>query len=103
MIKGNIIFTGLAVFIIAIFLFWKSCSRNKLEEKGFIVSNTLSSESSEEIEGIDKDSLIFETRPSSVLLTGISNVRLTTVYKVNLNKRDESTFIGSNNFMYNYT
>ncbi len=82
-----------------------SCSNNKLEEKGFPVNNSQTTETSEEekAEGISKDSLKFETRPSNVLLTGISNVRLTTVYKVNLNKKDGTTFIGSNNNLYNDT
>ena len=36
------------------------------------------------------------------MLTGVPNVRLTTIYKVNLNKKDNSTFIGSNSFHYRY-
>lgn len=55
-----------------------------------------------EIGGIHKDSLKFDTQPSEVLLTGISTVRLTTVYKVNVNKDNGKTFIGSNNFHYRY-
>jgi hypothetical protein len=57
----------------------------------------------ENVEGISKDSIKFETRPSTVLLTGIPNIRLTTIYKVNLNKKEGTTFIGSNNYLYNET
>ncbi|MBK8848161.1 MAG: hypothetical protein IPO27_17140 [Bacteroidetes bacterium] len=80
-----------------------SCSNSNLEEKGFPVVNTTADENIDDgkAEGINKDSLIFETRPSSVLLTGVSNIRLATVYKVNLNKKHGTTFIGSNNFLYN--
>jgi len=51
---------------------------------------------------ITRDSLKINTRPSSVLLTGVKNVRLTTIYKVNINKKDNSTFTGSNDFHYRY-
>lgn len=79
-----------------------SCSNDKLEEKGFPINNAQTTERSEDpkSEGISKDSVKFETRPSNVLMTGISNVRLTTVYKVNLNKKEGTTFIGSNNYLY---
>ena len=95
----NILLITLSFFILT------SCSNNKLEEKGFPVSNSQSTDNSEDekVEGISKDSLKFETRPSNVLLTGVSNVRLTTIYKVNLNKKDRTTFIGSNNYLYNDT
>ena len=76
-----------------------SCSKNKLEDKGFSVNDSEATENdeNEKVEGISKDSIKFDTRPSNVLLTGISNVRLTTIYKVNLNKKDGTKFIGSNN------
>jgi hypothetical protein len=79
-----------------------SCSNDKIEEKGFSVNSAQAAGRSEDSksEGINKDSLKFETRPSNVLLTGIPNVRLTTIYKVNLNKRERTTFIGSNNYLY---
>lgn len=101
----NIILIIHAVFIVALFSIWQSCSKSKLEEKGFPVNNLQTTDNSEDekVEGISQDSLQFETRPSNVLLTGIPNVRLTTVYKVNLNKKDGTTFIGSNNYLYNYT
>lgn len=86
-----------------LFTILTSCSNNNLEEKGFPVDNSQTTEHSgdEKVEGISNDSVKFDTRPSNVLLTGISNVRLTTIYKVNLNKKDGTTFIGSNNYLYN--
>lgn len=88
---------------ILLFVILASCSNNKLEEKGFPVNTSQTTENgeTEDIEGISENSVKFHTRPSSVLLTGISNVRLTTIYKVNLNKKDGTSFIGSNNFLYN--
>ena len=79
-----------------------SCSNGKLEEKGFQVSPTSDNTENDHNDGLNRDSLKFETRPSNVLLTGVPNVRLTTIYKVNLNKKDNSTFIGSNSFYYRY-
>lgn len=79
-----------------------SCSNGKLEEKGFQVSPTPDNSESDQTDGLNSDSLKIETRPSNVLLTGVPNVRLTTIYKVNLNKKDNSTFIGSNSFHYRY-
>jgi hypothetical protein len=80
-----------------------SCSNGKLEEKGFQVSTTISDNyENNQTNGLNRDSLKINTRPSSVLLTGVPNVRLTTIYKVNMNKNNNSTFIGSNNFHYGY-
>jgi hypothetical protein len=73
---------------------------NRLEEKGFAVSPTENNDENK-ADGISKDSLTFATRPSSVLLTGIPKYRLATIYKVNYNK-DKTTFIGSNDFHFNY-
>jgi len=73
---------------------------NKLEEKGFAVSPTERKEENE-VDGISQDSLTFGTRPSNVLLTGIPQYRLATIYKVNRNK-DKTTFIGSNDYHFNY-
>jgi hypothetical protein len=76
-----------------------SCSQEKLEEKGFQVSPI---SENDQVNDLNIDSLRIETRPSNVLLTGVQNVRLTTIYKVNLNKKDNTTFIGSNSFHYRY-
>jgi len=103
--RRNIILISIAIVIVLSFSFYKGCTKNKLEEKGFQVINSPTTDNNveEKVEGISNDSIKFETRPSNVLLTGISNIRLTSIYKVNLNKRDGTTFIGSNNFLYNDT
>lgn len=107
--RTNIILITLLFLTIVWFLTWKSCNKkhNKLEEKGFPVITSERTDNDdiddEKVEGISRDSLKFDTRPSNVLLTGISNMRLTTIYKVNINKRNGTTFIGSNNHLYNYT
>ena len=75
-----------------------SCSKGKLE-KGFQVPRD---SETNQIDGLNRDSLKFETRPSNVLLTGVQNTRLTTIYKVNFNKNHKTTFIGSNEFHYRY-
>lgn len=56
-----------------------------------------------EHQGVRSDSVPMPTRPGGVLLTGLPEVRLTPVYKVNINKRDHSTFIGENRFHYHYS
>lgn len=90
------------VFALALVYFMTSCSNGKLEEKGFQVSSTSDNPEKERLNGLSSDSLKIDTRPSSVLLTGVPNVRLTTIYKVNLNKKDNSTFVGSDSFYYRY-
>ena len=73
---------------------------DKLEQKGFAVTPT-ATEDDTQVDGISKDSLIFPTRPSNILLTGNPLFRLATIYKVNFNK-DSTTFIGSNDFHFNF-
>ena len=90
------------IFVLTLAYLITSCSNGKLEEKGFQVSPNADNSQNEQADGLNRDSLKFETRPSSVLLTGVPNVRLTTIYKVNLNKKNNSTFIGSNSFHYRY-
>ncbi len=80
-----------------------SCSGNKLEEKGFSVHQEAVTEGDHKIDGLTQDSAQLQTRPGSVLLTGIPEYRLTPVYKVNWNNRTETPFIGSNCFYYNYS
>ncbi len=84
------------LFVLAISL-WMGCTGKRLEEKGFPVSQP-AEENNNEVKGIAKDSLVLRTRPSSVLLTGNPQFRLTTVYKVNYNKKNGEHFIGSNDF-----
>jgi hypothetical protein len=91
-----------AILTLTLVYLMTSCSDGKLDEKGFQVSPTSEDTENELNNGLNRDSLKFETRPSNVLLTGVPNVRLTTIYKVNLNKKDNSTFIGSNSFHYKY-
>jgi len=91
--------TPIALLICAYLM--TGCS-NGLEEKGFQVGPTSQSDDEGETDGISKDSLKFHTRPSSVLLTGVAHVRLATIYKVNINKKSNTTFIGSNSFHYSY-
>lgn len=73
---------------------------DKLEQKGFAVPSNMEEE--EQVDGISRDSMVFHTRPSNVLLTGHPRFRLTTVYKVNF-KKDSTSFIGSNSFYSNYS
>jgi hypothetical protein len=88
------------IFLLTIICGLISCG-NKLEQKGFAVAPTTTENDEDTIDGISKDSLSFPTRPSNILLTGIPKYRLATIYKVNFNK-DKTTFIGSNDFHYNY-
>lgn len=86
------------IYIIALALITSCASRAKFQ-KGFQVNTSDENSETSNISGFDKDSLKFETRPGGVLLSGISNVRLTSVFEVNYNKNKKTTFIGSNNFI----
>lgn len=76
-----------------------SCTPKRKFQKGFQVNNIEENSEISKIDGLDKDSLKFETRPGGVLLTGVPNVRLTSIFKVNYKKDKKTTFIGSNNFI----
>ncbi len=92
---------SLIVVLISI-CFLSNCAKKRIEEKGFPINySDLNNKIDEKIEGINKDSINFNTRPSNVLLTGISNIRLTTIYKVNQNKSDGTTYIGTNKYLNN--
>jgi len=95
MVKGMI----RAILLLVFFYALMSCSNN-IQPKGFAVAQT-EGHSDSKIDGIPQDSLVFATRPSSVLLTGMPQYRLATIYKVNYRK-DKTTFIGSNDFYFNY-
>ena len=86
------------IYIIGLTLITSCISRAKLQ-KGFQVNNYEESSETSNINGINKDSLKFETRPGGVLLTGIPNVRVTSIFKVNYKKDKKTTFIGSYNFI----
>ncbi len=103
---NNIILALSALFIIASFFIWRSYTDDSpLEEKGFSVNPVSGSsksgkgESQNEV-GIRKDSSNIETQPSNVLLAGVANMRLTTVYKVNIDPDNGQRFIGSNDFLH---
>lgn len=90
------------ILVLSLVSLMSSCSSGKLEEKGFPVSVDSNSSANENQEGLQHDSIKFETRPDGVLLTGIPNIRLTTIFKVNVNRKDNSKFIGSNSFHTRY-
>jgi len=79
-----------------------SCSSDKLEEKGFQVSSPSERSEKDQTAGLHKDSLKLETRPGDAVLTGVPNIRLTPVYKVNFNKKSKTTFVGSNSYHSTY-
>jgi hypothetical protein len=79
-----------------------SCSNDQLDEKGVRVSQAEVNSDSDQADGLGNDSLKISTRPGSVLLTGVPNVRLTPVFKVNVNKKDNTTFTGSTSYHYSY-
>ncbi len=91
------------IFAVVILLILAGCKEDHLEEKGFQVRPTAADNEEDQANWINQDSLKFDTRPSNVLLTGIQNIRLTTIYKVNFNKERKANFIGSNDYYGNYT
>lgn len=88
------------VTILVLTAFLYSCSDEK-PEKGFQVSSYSKDGKTENENGFHNDSLVIKTRPGDVVFTGISNIRLTTVFKINKGK-DNSTFTGSNGYHYSY-
>jgi hypothetical protein len=75
-----------------------NCTNVKLEEKGFAVST--STTETQNIEGISKDSTNFYTQPRSIVRIADANIRLATIYKVNVNKDNGSSFVGSDDYVY---
>jgi hypothetical protein len=90
-----------SILIFAILYFFTSCAKEK-HEKGFQVSEIIDNSEETQKDGFSPDSLKHEIRPTNVLVTGVSNVRLINLYKLNWNKKDKTNFIGSNSFHYNY-
>lgn len=88
--------------IIVFGLLITSCSNNKIEKKGFQVSEITEDEDGQKIVGLQIDSLKLETRPRNVLLTFNPEHRLTPIYKVNYNKKTKSFFTGSNAYHTNW-
>lgn len=86
----------LILSILAFLLF--NCSKNKLEKKGFSVSNTENL-----IQNTNtKDTLEFRTRPKNILLTNNSDYKLSPIYKINYDKKSKKYFSGSNYSHTNY-
>lgn len=80
-----------------------SCSGEKSEEsKGFPVNTSDTPEKQSGVNSNAPGDSAFTTRPGNILLTGNGRYRLIPVYKVNLNKKDKTTFIGSNSFHNRY-
>lgn len=79
-----------------------SCSDNKLEQKGFQVSEISEDEDGQKIVGLQIDSLKLETQPRNVLLTFNPNHRLTPIYKINYDKETKEPFTGSNTYHTNW-
>lgn len=90
-----------AFLIVLSSLFITNCSHDKKYEKGFPVSPETQMTDEDPADGIYKDSLDFDTRPNRVLLTGIDKYRLTTVYKLNFDKKG-SSYLGSNQYYTTY-
>ncbi len=82
---------------------FSSCSRKKHYDKGFSVSPETETNDEKEVNGIAQDSISIKTRPGSVLLTGYPEYRLTTIYKLNYDEKDDYYFTGSNRFYRNYS
>ena len=89
------------IFLLNLAWFFTNCTTTKIE-KGFQVSSTTDKAEKVQIDGLISDSLTLITQPSNVLLTSHSNIRLLTIYKQNLNKKDNSTYIGTNKYHYRY-
>lgn len=90
------------LFLLCAFIAF-SCSNNDKLDKGFSVSEIAEeSEDNPQPNGLNKDSVVFETRPQNVLLTAHPTHRITPLFKVNYTKKHES-YIGSNAFHYRYT
>ncbi|MDX2247526.1 MAG: hypothetical protein SF052_12150 [Bacteroidia bacterium] len=79
-----------------------SCTDNSLENKGFQVNEITETEEGEKIVGIPIDSLELETRPRNVLLTKHPNHRLSSIYKINYDKRTGKPFTGANTYHTNW-
>jgi hypothetical protein len=97
----NKMLKALMLCIVCSILF--SCSGNNQDPKGFTVNQQDEDVDNELTESVNGDTLQLSTRPGGVLLTGNKRFRLTPVYKVNLNKRKGTTYIGSNSFYRNYS
>lgn len=76
-----------------------SCSKNKIEKKGFAVNDAAIAQA----EGIYQDTFQFETTPRNVLITKDKKHRLIPIYKVNYQKKTRMRFVGSNEYHWDYS
>ena len=89
------------IFISLIFLsFLSSCNKNDLKKQNGISLDQIESEENGNPTQAKKE---LRTRPSNILLTGNSDHRLVTVYKINYNTRTEAYYTGTNNFLRDYS
>jgi hypothetical protein len=84
------------ILTLIIGLFIISCADNKIEKKGFQVSEISEGEDGQKVVGLQIDSLKLVTQPRNVLLTFNPEHRLTPIYKVNYDKKTKKPFTGSN-------
>ena len=79
-----------------------SCGKDKLDKKGFQVANHESENTlNASAAALHPDSVVLELSPRSILLTGMPEYRLTTIYKVNT-KKDGTRFLGSDSYHIRY-
>lgn len=78
------------------------CSDEKTYDKGFQVIPMQSDENVQKDNGVDKSLTQFETQPGNVLLTGLQDIRLTPIYKVNISGVKNKRHVGSTDFHYRY-
>lgn len=92
-----------SLIVLLLIFMVSSCSNDKLDDKGFPVNSSPENISDDINDGFSRDSIVMKTRPGSILLTGIPQYRLTSIYKVNRSKKTNSIYIGSNRFHGNYS
>lgn len=78
-----------------------SCKHDKLEKKGFQVSEITESEDGQKVVGLALDSLKFDTQPNGVLMTKNAAHRLIPLFKVNIDKFG-NPFTGSVDYYQNW-
>jgi hypothetical protein len=86
------------IYLFGIVLLFSHCSPDKLETKGFQVSEITQDDAGNKMVGLPIDSLELETRPRNVLKTFHAAHRLTPLYKVNYHPKSKKPFTGSNAF-----
>jgi len=90
-------------FIAILAIFIVGCSENNLEKKGFAVSEISEDNSDANTDGFNSDTLMFQTRPRNILLTGFSEHRLVPILKVNYQKNSKVPFVGDLNTISSYS